>query len=385
MVTVREVEDKDFTPLAEFMARGFPDTLAKGFPYITKEFWFSMFEFWWASNPACTDQFPRGWVLENESTIVGFLGNIPIKILFFGESKIAAAANTWYVDPSARGLSSLRLYDKFVKQKSVALLLSRAVDLSYATSLMSKYKFEKYILPVSQKEYVYIINKKKVVYNFFNFLITVRISGLSELLVLYKKLGLLIWAYAYQKPVVRGGVLPHERYISSLCTSCDDAFSRIWKPYLNSHDISLSRDTKTLNWLYFSSARLSTRLVIQCRRESDKTLAGYMVFDIQRVKPSDVGTLHLMEMCIEDDNPEVLASLLSCAIETGKQNRVSLLVVWANSRKTEEYFRKTFSLRRAAIKHRYFRFSDTPDTASVKKEKGVALQESMTWIKCISF
>jgi hypothetical protein len=110
-----------------------------------------------------------------------------------------------------------------------------------------------------------------------------------------------------------------------------------------------------------------------------------MVFDIQRVKPSDPGTLHLMEMCIENDDLNILSSLLSYAIETGKKNRVSLLVVWANSLKTEEYFRKTFSLRRSAIKHRYFRFSGTPDISPVIQEQGDALQESMTWTKCISF
>jgi hypothetical protein len=124
---------------------------------------------------------------------------------------------------------------------------------------------------------------------------------------------------------------------------------------------------------------------MQCRRKSDKTLAGYMVFDIQRVKPSDEGTLYLMEMCIENDNPEVLASLLSFAIETGKKNRVSLLMVWANSQKTEEYFKKTFSLKRAAMKPRYFRFTDAPDRSSVMKENDVSVQESMAWIKCISF
>lgn len=382
MLTVRELEDKDFTPIAEFMAQGFPDTLAKGYPYISKEFWLSMFEYWWALNPACTDKFPRGWVLENDSTIVGFLGNIPVKYSFRGEDKIAAAANTWYVDPSVRGLSSLMLFDKFAKQKSASLLLSRAVDFS-RTILFSKFMFEKYVLPVSQKEYVYIINKKKVVYNVFSFLITIRISKLSEFLELYKKLGFFMWAYVYQKPVVQGN--PDEGYISSLCTSCDDAFSRIWEPYLNSHDISLSRDTKTLNWLYFSSARFSERLVMQCRRKSDKTLAGYMVFDIQRVKPSDEGTLYLMEMCIENDNPEVLASLLSFAIETGKQNRVSLLVVWPNSQKTEEYFRKTLSLKRSSTKPRFFRFTNAPDRSSVMKESDVSVQESMTWIKCISF
>jgi len=384
MLAVREVEDKDITPLAEFMAKGSPYTLAKGFPYTTKEFWLSMFEYWWASNPAYTDQFPRGWVLENESTLVGFLGNIPVKFLFCGEGKIAAAANHWYVDPSVRGISSLMLFDKFVRQKSASLFIFRAGNESF-TDIMSKYKFEKYFLPVSQKEYVYIINKKKMDYIFLNFLITAKISKISELLELYKKLGFLICAYIYQKPVIQGSVLPDEGYTSSLCTSCDDAFFRIWEPYLNSHDITLSRDAKTLNWLYFPSARLSKRLVIQCRRSCDKTLAGYMVFDIQRLKPSDEGSMHLMEMCIEKNNPEVMASLLSFAIETGKQNQVSLLVVWANNLETEAYFRRTFSMRRAASKYRYFRFSDNPDMRSFRKEKGVALHASMTWLKCISF
>jgi hypothetical protein len=384
MVTIREVDNTDLTPLAEFMARGFPDTLAKGIPYTTKEFWFSLFDYWWSSNPAWTVQFPRGWVLIHESAIVGFLGNIPIKILVRGESNLAAAANSWYVDPQVRGLSSLRLFDTFVKQKGVSLLLSRAVNLSYS-NLQAKYKFEKYRLPVSQTEYISIINKKALTYNFLSYLITVRVSKISEILALYKKSWLFALAYLYQKPVGRGDASSERNYSSSLCTSCDDAFSRIWEPFLNSHDISLSRDTKTLNWLYFSQARLSTRVVFQCRRNSDSSLAGYIVFDIQRVKPSDMGTLYLMEMCIEHDNPDVLSSLLSYAIEWGKKNRVSLLVVWANSRKTEEYFRKTFSLRRSAIKHRYFRFSGSPDPSSVIREQGDALQESMTWTKCISF
>ena len=384
MVIVREVEDKDLTPLAEFMARGFPDTLAKGIPYTTQEFWFSLFDYWWASNPAWTVQFPRGWVLEHESKIVGFLGNIPIRILVRGESKLAAAANSWYVDPSVRGLASLRLFDTFVKQKGISLLLSRAVNLSYS-NLQAKYKFEKYRLPVSQTEYIAIIDKKPVMYNFLTCLITVRVSKISEVLALYKKSWLFALAYLYQKPVGRWDAVPDENYTSSLCTSCDDTFSRIWEPFLNTHDISVSRDTKTLNWLYFSQARLSTRVVIQCRRKSDSSLAGYMVFDIQRVKPTDTGTLYLMEMCIEHDDPDVLSSLLSYAVETGKKNRVSLLVVWANSRKTEAYFKKTFSLRRSAIKHRYFRFSGSADPASVIREQGDALQESMTWTKCISF
>jgi len=69
MIKVREVEDRDLLPLAEFLPRGFPLT--------TKDFWVQVFDFWWTSNPAYSPQIPKGWVLENDTTLVGFIGNIP--------------------------------------------------------------------------------------------------------------------------------------------------------------------------------------------------------------------------------------------------------------------------------------------------------------------
>jgi hypothetical protein len=83
-----------------------------------------------------------------------------------------------------------------------------------------------------------------------------------------------------------------------------------------------------------------------------------MVFDFQRMKPSDEGIMNLMEMCIENNDPRVLASLISYAIEIGKQNNAALLVVWANNQETEKYFRSTFTMRMTAKHYRHFRFSD---------------------------
>ncbi len=350
MLTVREVENKDISPLAEF--------LPKGFPYTTKEFWLPLFEFWWTSNPAYTDQFPRGWVLVKDTSIVGFIGNIPVKFLIRGEVRIAAASNSWYVDPSVRGLFSLRLFNEYLKQKSVSLFLFKRGEDKQVLKILSKYKFEEYILPKSQKEYVYIINKRKVMFIFLDFLLKYRIPKLSELLELYKRAGFLLFTYLYQKSVVQGCVLHGDTYTSSLCTSCDDSFSKIWEPYLNLCEVALSRDTKTLNWLYFSSAKSNKRVVIQCHQSQDKTLAGYMVFEFQRMKPSGEGIMNLMDMCIKNNDPQVLASLTSFALEIGKQNMAALLVVWANSQETETYFSRTFTIRMNAKHYRYFRFSE---------------------------
>jgi len=352
MLTVREVEDKDIIPLAEF--------LPKGFPYTTKDFWLPLFDLWWTSNPAYTDQFPRGWILENDTSIVGFLGNIPIKMLICGVERIAAASNSWYVDPSVRGIFSLKLLNEFIRQKSASILLFKKDDASLM-KILQNYKFEEYILPMNQKEYVYILDKKKVGFIYLDFLLKYRIPKLSELSEIYKKFGFLFFLYLYQKPVIRGVGLEEEIYISSLCTSCDDTFYNLWKPKLNFCDATLSRDTKTLNWLYFSSARQYKRMVIQCHRTLDKTLAGYMVFDLILTEGSEVGSMQLVDMCIKDNDHQVLASLTSFAVQQGKQHNAAVLIIWANSPKTETYFQSKITLRRILRHYRYVRFSATSD------------------------
>jgi hypothetical protein len=362
MIKIREVEDKDLIPLADFLPRGFPTT--------TKEFWVQLFDFWWTSNPAYTPQIPRGWVLENDTTLVGFIGNIPVKFQVSGSGRIAVASNSWYVDPSVRGIFSLRLFQEYLKQKGASLFLFKEEDDENVMGILSRYKFEEHILPLSQKEYWYILDKKKVDTVIFKFLFTRKLPKVSELGELYKRIGFLIIAYLYQKPLIKEEVLLEEAYASSLCTSCDDAFSRLWEPHLKSCDITLSRDTKTLNWLYFSSARSYRRVVIQCHRLSDKTLAGYMVFDFLRFNMTGAENMMLTDMCIEHDDPRVLASLTSFAIDFGKQNNAVLLTVWANSPETEKYFRSTFTMRKAAHHYRYIRFSDAETMHSGKDTHG---------------
>jgi hypothetical protein len=361
MIKLREVEEKDLLPLAEFLPRGFP--------FTTKDFWLARFVMWWTDNPAYTPEIPRGWVLEKDTALVGFIGNIPVKFLVDGEERIASSSSSWYVDPSVRGMSSLRLFNEFMKQKSASLFLFKAED-EQVMKILSRYHFEEYILPKSKKEYVYVINRKKVDFNFSKFIFNKKIPKLTDLPELYKRAGLLIFGYLFQKPVVQETVTPQDAYTTSLCTSCDDAFFRISEPVLNRCNVVLSHDTRTLNWLYFSSARWFTRVVIQCRRSRDTTLAGYMVFDIERNRPSKAGSMRLVEMCIVDTDPRVLSSLTACAIETGKQNNAALLVVFANSPETEAYFRSTFFMRRTAPHYRYLRFSDTPEMRAVREHHG---------------
>ena len=356
MIKVREVEDTDLTPLAEF--------LPKGFPYTIKEFWPPLFELWWTLNPAYTPETPKGWILEKDQSIVGFIGNIPVRFQVGSTVRIAASSNSWYVDPSVRGIFSFILFNAYLKQKSASLFLFKGEDNQHIMNILSKYKFKEQILPVSQTEYVYIIDKKKVNSIVKTYLLNNQLPKLSQLWEYTRRAGFLLSAYVYQKSVTTRGDPHEETYTSSLCTSCDDAFSDLWEPDLNPSDTTLSRDLKTLNWLYFSSARLYKRVVIQCHRSHNNTLAGYMVFDIIQKKTTDIGSMHLMDICIEKNNPQVLASLISYAIEFGKRCNAALLIIWANSPETETYLRNTITMRRTSKHYRYVRLSEAPDMKS---------------------
>ena len=311
MITIREVTDRDLVPLSEFLPTGLL------FKSTTKEIWLRRFEIWWGTNPAYSDLFPKGWVLENGSSIVGFIGNLPVKFFLCGEIKTAAAAVSWYVDPSVRGLSSLRLLYEFQKQKHASLLLFNS-DNPDLMKIVTKNKFKEFIVPRFQTKYFFVINRKKLDYIVRKYLFCGELPRLHEMAAFLSRFGRLTCACIYQKPVVRMSVSSNPDYATSLCSSCDDSFTRIWEPHLKGCDVALSRDTKTLNWIYFSSIQPNKRFVIQCRRSRDNSLAGYMVFDIQRKISSGAGIMQLMDMCLEKHDPRVLASLLAFAIETGK-------------------------------------------------------------------
>jgi len=111
-------------------------------------------------------------------------------------------------------------------------------------------------------------------------------------------------------------------------------------------------------------------VVIQCHRLRDKTLAGYMVFDFIPSKIADAKSMLLEDICIEPDDPRVLASLTSFAIDLGKQHDAALLSVWADCPETEKYFRSTFSMKKTAKNYRYFRSSKTDTLHSERNTQG---------------
>ena len=360
MITIREIEDKDLIPLAEYLPNGFPN--------IKQKTWLEKFEYWWTTNPAYSDHIPRGWLLEQNGAIVGFLGNIPVNIMVQGEVKPAAAANSWYLEPSVRGIHSVRLFNEFMRQKNISVFLFKSYNENFK-KFLSRYNFKEYILPKSQQEFIYIIDKKKlnpysIAFILFND-VDLNFQGVAEL---SRRVVFLIGSWIFQKSLVQGEHGADEVYTSSTCTSCDGSFLSIRLINQGNTDIEIFYDVKTLNWLYFSNRGTNQRIVIQCKRSSDNSLAGYAVFDMVLKDQYGKRILQLMDICIENENLQVLKSLIAYAIEIGKQNNIKLMIVWTNSPDIDAYLWKAGVLKRSVQNYRYIRFSDSDDMSSLNKD-----------------
>lgn len=361
MIKIRNVEDKDLVPLSKI--------LSKVFPFFTQKNWLSVFAYWWSTNPSYSDQITRGWLVEKDEVIVGFLGNIPVNIMVHGEVKLAVAANSWYLDPAIRGIYSISMFNEFMKQKNIQVFLYKSGDDSFI-EFLSRYHFKEYILPKFQRDFIYIIDKKKMNITLIKFILynklNLKFQGRSEL---PRRLGLLMGSWIFQKSLVPGTDEPREEYLSSLCTSCDCSFLSIRRSNQRNNNTEIIYDVKTLNWLWFSQVETRKRVVIQCKRSSNNSLVGYAVFDIQNDPPFK-GIIQLMDMCIENENLQVLKSIISYIIEIGKQNNINLLTLWANCPIFEDYFRSTIILKRSVQSYRYVRFSDSDEISFLTNDCG---------------
>lgn len=360
MVTIREVTETDLVCLAEYLPRQPP------FLHTTKETWERRFKTWWTLNPAFTAQMSRGWILENNTSLAGFIGTVPVKFIVCGEVRTAAAAVTWYVDPSARGLFSIRLLQEFLKQKNVPLFLFNTTN-EKLIRILFKNKFIECKLPRFHVKYFSILSIKKGVFilgayspRITKFLESKGIKKFRNgIYRIEQKFGSFLDAVSPAKFSPRLSTVLDKDYTTSDCHTCDESFLKLWESTKSRCDVTLSRDTKTMNWIYFQSIEPSQRVVIQCRRNQDDSLAGYLVFDINRKKPSETGVMKLMDICIENNDPRVMTSLIHYASAMGKQHDVAILELWADDEETERYLKRNFLLRSASYRNNYYRFSDS--------------------------
>src|SRR5437867_3956162 len=94
MTELRPVQPQDYTALSQFL-RDFR---------VSREpaFWLRRMRHWWEDNPAFSPALERGWLLEDNRRIVGFLGVIPRLIETPAGLGVSSNTTTSWVLPEYR-------------------------------------------------------------------------------------------------------------------------------------------------------------------------------------------------------------------------------------------------------------------------------------------
>jgi len=260
----------------------------------------------WRRNPALADRpsAPIGWVLESQSQIVGYIGNIVLRSHYRGRTLFIAASHGLVVEPAYRAMG-VTLISAFYRQKSIDLyVVTTAIP---PVGKMAR-AFKSDAIP--QTDYDNVL-----------FWI-LRPAPFARSLL--KKIGVKSWLTPVAGPAAalavtidralerrRPRASASDLVVSEIGVSeigCD--FQQLWLDKLNENPgIIADRDVATLQWHYSVPGDRGATRVLCCRKNAK--LLGYAVI---RHEPADESNglrkSIVVDMLVAADNAAVIEALM---------------------------------------------------------------------------
>jgi hypothetical protein len=307
--TVRIATFEDYSGIATLYER-------HGFASRSFEEWASL----WIGNPLYNElpEWPIGWLLEDENkTIVGYLGNIPLPYVFRGSQIVAATSRAWVVDSGFRSYS-FSLLHRFFRQKSVDLFINTTVN---KNAIRGYEAFRVSRVPVGAwDQSIFWIT------NYLGFaasvLVNKRVPG-WKLLSFPVSLGLVA-----QDRLPRKRVGAHGYGVSlTFVNDFDVRFDTFWEKLLSSNsDILLAmRSREILDW-HFRRALAENRAWVLIA-EVGSQLVAYAIFLRRDNKQLGLDRLRLIDFQSLPDRNEVLRPMLGRALDRCRRESVHMLEI----------------------------------------------------------
>ncbi len=352
-IVLREIQESDFEPLSEL--------LVKGFPRISIDKWNQYFDMFWIHNPVFEQvSIPRGWILEDSSRLLGFIGAIPVKFLVHGKESTAVASTSWYVDPVVRGIQSVQLFSSFDHCRNASILLSTTPQKDIR-SILEKYQYSRLFIPFNRTDYVHILDSFQTLR-----LISLNRNKSGDTIAPTPGRGKKNNQTEEEGDLKEASHIPHlmsriresysEELVCSSTSRIDQTFEDLWRSSLGvaACQAELYRDIETMNWLYFSPAVQPKRRVILCRDSNDSSLLGYMAFDRRNPYHGDIPIFEMKDLCMPRYREDVLHALIAYAIGLARKEKVALLACSPSYPQSEWFFDKSFKFRRSAENPYYY-------------------------------
>jgi len=305
MARVAVVRPEDYERLATFMA-AFP-----GVKPCTAARWRSRMAAWWDRNPAFQESFPRGWVVDDDGTIAGFFGSIPLKMQLGGTEATVFCTTTWRVAAEHRGKTlELKLRQLKAHEKHLHFSTTPMKDL---VPLLQRFKYRQVERGPDAKY------QSQLIFDCANFW---RVHyrdrpGVARLATVVAPA-----LAAFQAIRTRGlkdGTVADVREL----THADAAFDALWQRTRTRFANTNVRTAETVNWYCFTIQPVDRKLFAAYVRGE---LVGYLVLLVK-----EEPMLRYVE-CVDawidpaTDEAAVLAALLARAADAARRENFDRLM-----------------------------------------------------------
>jgi len=279
----------------------------------------------WRSNPAALEKhmaLPIGWVLENESGIVGYLGNIPLNYYFNGRQLLAAAAQGFVVDKEHRS-QSLQLAAAFFSQENVDLLLNTSANPA-AAAVCKIFKAKRIPQPNFDRAQFWVVDSRGFLTCFF------RRHGHHPTVAA-------VCANIVAPMLKLEGILRGRRTASQSNgdgittivrrpTEIGAEFDEFWQKVVTRkcQSILADRSSSVLRWHFGHSAAAERMAKIICAQDR-KRMRGYAV--LIRDDSNNIGLrrARLADLMVDDDDPATVSALLAAAFAEARSEGAYVL------------------------------------------------------------
>jgi hypothetical protein len=269
----------------------------------------------WRDNPALRDfegKRARGWVLEENGQVVGYLCNLAASYRLGSRTLRAAIASSLFVLEEFRGLS-LQLLLAFANQKDVDLLLNTTAA-PHVSKICEFLRFERVPQPnynislywiLGSQEFVLAGLKKKRIPQPFAQLGSIVLSGPAAL---YSKLRHSLGAAAPAGDTLRVVTVD----------AVDGKFDDLWERSSRGGRLLAFRDSATLRWHLAASRHEGWPILVTA--SCDNRLLGYVALVRQDAAHLGLTRARVADLFVETEDRPLVAALLASAIrEAGRR------------------------------------------------------------------
>jgi hypothetical protein len=300
---IREARFSDFDAVARLKQRG-------GLNPDSYENWQRL----WQRNPALLRheiERPIGWVLEADSAIVGYLGNISLNYRYGDKTLTAVTAHGLVVDPPYRAVG-LTLVAAYFRQKSVDLFISTT-----AVEAVGKIALAFKSFPLPQPGYETALFWVLRPYGFARGLMHKLKAGPA-----LSQIGALLTSLALGADKIRRRRPSHTS--SSLAIreigihEIGDDFEALWTAKQKEGLRLLADRTRaTLRWHFEIPGDRGSANVLCCYKNSE--LVGYAVLRNDANSENGLRTSIIADLVAKNDDPDVVQTLLTAAYHRSKK------------------------------------------------------------------